>query len=405
MADAFDSKRARALSSRDQVLFIYNYENDTYINNFEVEIDPPSGSDASGRTKVVIRGKGEIGPRGNGGYTGEVNFFYRRTPLNLLELPTDGTFYTFIREEVGFLSIVDEVARRTGFNLSYEDFVDEPFNALSMTGYVLKAHPDSFRFEGEINLAMPLRKDLASNLPFTDVLSFPDSDAQLSLLITRQYIGLDLTPWPALITEFKVGRKVGLADDVLLAALRQQTGVGSLDLRIGPGSFNRLNIYQAEVIYNGLLRDEDMRPYHKGLDSVIVFKPAPNYSDGALGNLSVHYNSKAVVKRYELDSRVYMLQMMGSENSGTLFPATWAKAKAGQFIEQIDTYQQVSLAFESALGIGYEPTYGKDLIVDYNGPVTNEMPLPNDDTSYKVVRLRTAGGVNNLFQGSTYIYY
>lgn len=407
MSDAFDSKRARELSSKDMVLFIYNYVNDTYVNSFEVEIEPPHGKDAAGRTKVLIRGLGERRLKGNGGYTGEVEFKYRRTPLNLLELPTDGTFFTFIREEIGFLSIVEEVKRRTGFNLDIDDFVDEPFNPLSEAGYTLKANPESYRFEGSINLGVPLRKDLGQFLPGDQVLSFPDADAQLSLVITRHYIGVDLTPWPSLITDFKVGRKVGLGDDLLLQALRNQTGIGQLDVRIGPGSWNRINLYQSEVIYNGPLRDGDMRPYHKGLDSVILFKPAVNYSDGAIGYFYAHYNSKAVIKRLDTERRVYLMSMLGTTDSGRTYPAVWAKAKAGQFIQDIDSFQNISLAFQAALGIGYEPTYGKYLVVDYNGPLTNDIPLPanNQSLSQKVVTLRTTGGVDNPFHGSTHIYY
>lgn len=407
MSDAFDSKRARELSSKDMVLFIYNYVNDTYVNSFEVDIEPPHGKDAAGRTKVWIKGLGERRLKGNGGYTGEVEFKYRRTPLTLLELPTDGTFFTYIREEIGFLSIVEEVARRTGFNIGIEDFVDEPFNPLSEAGYTLKASPESYRFEGSINLGVPLRRDLGQFLPGDQLLSFPDSDAQLSLLISRHYFGVDLTPWPNLITDFKVGRKVGLADDALLQALRNQTGVGNLDIRIGPGSWNRINLYQSEVVYSGLLRDGDMRPYHKGLDSVIVFKPAPNYSDGAIGFFYAHYNSKAVIKRADTERRVYLLPMLGSAISGSTHPEVWSLGKVGQLLETVSTFQKLSLAFQEALGIGYEPEYGKQLVVDYNGVVTKDHPLPafSQSPTLRVMTLRTVGGVDNPFHGSTHIYY
>lgn len=403
----FNNRRAAELPPVEAVVFLLNYENDTNINAFEVDVSVPQAKDSQGRIKVVITGKGKLPPTNYGGYEDSINFYYRRTPLSSLNLPTDGTFYDGMGVP-SFLAIAEQVRTLTGINCSADDFIETKFDPSDRSGYVLKSAVLSWRFEGEINIGMPMTTDLETGLKFRPdqlPMSLYDDREALSRLIPGMYSNLDLTSWPAVIAKLVKGYRIKTTDTDLIGALNGQEGRGVITFSATAVPNGQLNLYNATVVYAGARRPQDPPGYLPEQDGVIVLQPDPQFATRAIGLLYISYVRNATVK---VDNNLYtavMLNTLGTAASGIGDHAFWSQYVPGQLLSAAPDRPALTAAFLKAFGLPYEARYGNAMRVTYNGPVRDTDPLPGNNPDLNVVAIEAIPVTTSTVRGTTRVYY
>lgn len=405
MAEFYNSRAAR-LAPDQAVLFIFNYENNTNINAFEVDVGRPEGVDSNGRTVVTLKGRGEVGPNGHGGYIGEVKFGYRRTPLSSLGLLDYGNFFDNMGKEPTFLNIVQEVYRLTQITLTREDFVDTPYDATLDSGYILQANPLSWRFEGQINLGQPTRRDLDQYLDIPQESQpldlFEENSDEVEKRLTYRYTNLDLTPYPVFVGRLSVGKVFRLGDSDIVAALNQQFGRGSLVFTLNAVPKDDLNLYDARVVYNGPVRELDRRPYLSSQTHVVILRPSESYVDGAVGDIYLHYEPAAVMG---VDNNSYSPLFITPLSTTTVGSRDyWANLALNSLISSANL-AATSAAFLDTFGLNYEQRFGQAMRVVYVGPVRLTDALPDDTPGWRVTVVESDNHPLKPVIGTMKVYY
>lgn len=403
----FINDRAARLKPDEAVLFLYNQVNGSTVNRHEVDISPPLAVDAEGRTRVIIEGRGTT-LRNSAGVTGKVDFYYRRTPLDQLSLPVDGSFYTRVVGQPSFLSIVNELKRRTGMNCGPGDFEPTPFNPLSATGYVLKAKAKSWRFQGEVNLGMPAQTQLSSVLQFSTgqlPLSLYEEREALTRQLSTRYTNLDLTAWPQWISRLTAGYELDRVDSDLVGILNGQAGKGAINFTLTPVTNALLNLQSATVEYNGPIRGQDPLGYLPEQDHVIVLVPNALYAPRTLGKLYLYYIGGVTPVLEQGVANVHWLNRLGTAQSGLGEAAFWSSLKVGKPLTQDVVWADLLRAFKQAFGLTYEVSLGQALTVTYNGVLRASDPLAPQGNPQHVLILSASSDRLSPVRGQARVYY
>lgn len=402
----FYYERAVRLPPADAVLFMFNYENNTGINMDEVTISPPYGTDEQGHTMVKITGLNGTTVAGDGGYFNTATFGYYRVALSQIGLSTTGSFFDVIGSRPGFLDIVEELTRQTQFNCSPEDFYQVEYRSDIEGGYVLKAHPNSWRFTGEINIGHPRRANFDDVIPAGLELSFEDYNGIFDLKVDRLAINYDLTEYPTVVPKLIQGYKVQLNDIVLFNTLLVQADYSGLTLTNSTTPDSLLNIYQAQVIYHGPLRqDKDPKHLFTSRDMVIELQPSSTYAPLALGTMKLYYASTGTVVPTSGNELIYAMQMYSTPASGSLQAAFWSQCVVGKVLEDNGGAMDVSVAFEAAFGLSYDALIKRALKVTYNGPARPNDLVPEGKTTCNVVELSVVDSPLTFVYGPAKVYY
>lgn len=406
MTDFYYARGAR-LSPREAVLFMFNHTNDLGVNISEVDISNPLGYDAWGRTMVDIKGKGLSSPNGDGGYVGTARFAYMRVPLNLIDLPVDGSFFDTIGSKPSFLGIVEELTRRTQYGCTIEDFVQSEYSSDINGGYVLKAHPDSLRFEGEVNIGHPRRANFDEFVPVTiGELSFEEHNGVFDLKVDRLPVNFDITEYPSIISKLVSGYQVKLQDIVLFNTLLVQGAYSGLTIvnSVTPNSF--LNINGMRVIYHGPLRQSsDDKHLFISRDRVIELVLDPAFAPRAFGNMKLYYSSAAVVTPIMASEKIYALNMFSTGLSGSTKAAFWQQCVTGTVLDDNGGAGDVSVAFETAFGLTYDLLLRRALRVTYNGPARPTDMVPEGALTIRVCELTPVDNLLTQVYGPAKVYY
>jgi hypothetical protein len=403
----FYAARAARLPPKDFVLFLFNHVSGLNINSYEAEVSAPLGKDAQGRTVVNIRGLGQPGPNGDGGYINRAEFAYRRTPLDQIDLPTDGSFFDVIGSRPTFVEIVDELRRRTQLGCTVADFIPTEYRSDQTTGYVLKADPNSLRFEGRVNIGNPRRANIDEFIP-ADIgeLTFEQYDGIFDLNLNRIPINFDVTEYPDQITKLAKGYKIRTNDLVLFSLLQVQADYSGLPLTNDTTPNDLLNVYQAEVTYHGPLRqDADDKHLFASRDRVIELTPSKVYAPRAQGVLKLYYSTDVPASPVLASQNIYALNLLSTPASGSAQAAFWAQCVKGRLLDQNGTAGVISTAFQAAFGITYDPILKQALKVTYNGPARPIDQVPAGKTTCNVCELSVVDSPLDFIYGPGKVYY
>jgi hypothetical protein len=403
----FYAARAVRLPPKDSVLFLFNYVSGLNINSYEADVSKPLGKDAQGRTVVLIKGRGVIGPNGDGGYINQAEFAYRRTNLADIGLPTDGSFFDVIGSRPTFENMVAELTRRTQFGCTVEDFIPIEYRSDQTTGYVLKADPNSLRFEGSVNIGNPRRANIDEFIP-ADIgeVSFEQYDGIFDLNLQRIDINFDVTEYPDQIDRLVQGYKIRTTDLVLFNLLLVQADYSGLPLTNNTTPNDLLNVYQAEVTYHGPLRqDADDHHVFSSRDQVIELTPSKTYAPRAMGVLKLYYSNDVPSSPVMASQNVYALNLFSTPASGSAQAAFWAQCKVGKLLDQNGTAGVIATAFQAAFGITYDPILKQALKVTYNGPARPFDQVPVGKTTCNVCELSVVDSPLDFIYGPGKVYY
>lgn len=399
--------RAVKLPPNDFVLFLFNYATGLGLNNFEATVSKPLGLDEAGRCIVEIVGKGELGPNGDGGYFNKARFAYRRTPLSALGIPEDGSFFDIIGGRPSFKAIVSEVRRRTQFNCDVDDFVQTEYRTDLSENYVLRAHPDSLRFEGQVSLGRPRRANFDQFIP-EDALeySLADMDGIFDLKIDRMVSNFDFTNYQSMVSKLVVGYVVKTSDVQLFNAMLLQASFNGMQLVNQVASDSFLNVNGMTVIYHGPLRQDadDKHPF-ESRDRVIELVPNTTYAPKAFGSLKIYYCSTAPAAPTLASEHVYALNMHGTQASGTAYAEFWRSVVVGVVLDDNGPSMVVKDAFEAAFGLTYDLLLKRSLRVTYNGPARPNDFVPAGLTTCNVVEMMPVDSLLDYVYGPAKVYY
>lgn len=403
----FYYQRAVKLPPAEAVLFMFNYTTGLNVNSWEADVSKPLGKDAQGRTVVYIKGKGTIGPNGDGGYINQAEFAYMRQPLDKIGLPTDGTFFDVIGSKPSFEDIVGELSRRTQYGCSKADFIQTEYRSDQLTGYVLRADPDSLRFEGSVNIGNPRRANFDEFIP-ADIgtLTFENYDGIFDLNLNRINVNYDITEYPDIQAKLVKGYKLQANDVVLFNLLTLQAGYSGLPLVNSSTPKDLLNVRDLEVIYHGpLRRDQDDKHLFTTRDRVVEMQPSAFYAPKALGTLKLYYSSQSVQTPVQASQLVYALNMYSKPASGTAQAAFWAQCKIGTLFDQNGGAGDTSTAFQAAFGITYDQLLKLTLRVTYNGPARPTDTVPEGKATCNVCELTPIDAPLTFIYGPGKVYY
>lgn len=403
----FNATRASKLAPKDFVLFLFNYATGLSVNSFDVDVSDPLGKDKQGRTVVYIKGRNKTAPNGDGGYINRAEFAYNRTPLSQIDLPVDGSFWDVIGSKPSFLAIVDELYRRTQCGCTVEDFVQTEYRTDNTTGYVLQAAPTSLRFEGEINLGNPRRANFDEFVP-DDIgeLSLAAYNGVFDLNLNRININFDITEYPDEAARLVTGYKLRTTDVTIFNFLLQQAAYAGLQLTNNTTINNLLNVYQAEVIYHGDLRQaSDDKHLFASRDKVIELRPSATYAPKAYGTLKLYYASEGVTTPSLATKTIYPLAMLRTEASGFAQAAFWSTLVSGKLLDQQGTAGTIASAFLAAFGITYDQILKQQLKVSYNGPHRPQDSIPAGKESCNVCELSVVDAPLDFIYGPAKVYY
>lgn len=402
----FYAARATRLPPKEFVLFLFNYASDLNINGYEADVSDPLGKDAQGRTMVYIKGNGQDGPNGDGGFIGKAEFAYYRTNLANIKLPVDGSFWDVIGSQPSFYEIVDEVIRRTQFGCSVADFIPTEMRTDNLTGYVLKADPKSLRFEGQVNLGVPRRANIDQFIPAGLTGSFTQYNGMFDLNLSRIPINYDITEYPDVIKQLVKGYKIKTTDVVLFNLMLVQAAYSGLPLTNNTTPKDLLNVYQAEVIYHGPLRaDADDKHLFESRDRVVELRPSATYAPRAQGTLKLYYASETPPTPVQASLPIYTLNMLSTTASGTAQADFWSKCVVGKLLDQQGTAGVIATAFQAAFGITYDAILKQGLKVTYNGPARPSDQVPAGKTTCNVCELSVVDAPNDFIYGPGKVYY
>lgn len=398
--------RAVRLPPKEFVLFLFNYTSGLNINGYEVDVSDPLGKDTAGRTVVYIKGNGQDGPNGDGGFIGRAEFSYFRSNLNNIGLPVDGSFWDVIGSQPSFYEIVDELKRRTQFGCTVEDFIPTEMLTDNLTGYVLKASPKSLRFEGQVNLGVPRRANFDQFIPADLAGDFSQYNGIFDLNLTRVPVNYDITEYPDVIKQLVKGYKIRANDVVLFNLMLVQASYSGLTLTNDTVPKDLLNIYQAEVIYNGPLRiDADDKHLFESRDRVVELKPSSTYAPRAQGTLKLYYASNTPPTPQKASLPVYALNMLSTTASGSAQASFWSSCTVGKLLDQQGTAGVIATAFQAAFGITYDAILKQGLKVTYNGPARPSDQVPAGKTTCNVCELSVVSAPNDFIYGPGKVYY
>lgn len=403
----FYAARAARLAPKEFVLFLFNHVSGLNVNSYEADVSAPLGKDAYGRTVVYIKGLGQLGPNGDGGYINKAEFAYPRAKLDQIELPTDGSFFDVIGSRPSFLDIVDELKRRTQYGCSVDDFIKTEYRSDQTTGYILRADPSSLRFEGSVNIGNPRRANIDEFIP-ADIgeLSFEEFNGIFDLNLDRVHINYDVTEYPDEIARLVQGYKIRTQDIVLFNLLLVQASYSGLPLTNNATPNSLLNVYQAEVIYHGpLRRDHDDKHIFESRDRVIEIRPSATYAPKAMGTLKLYYASTGVTAPVLATQRIYAMNLYGTTASGSAQAAFWSQCVVGRLLDQNGTAGVIATAFTAAFGITYDSILKQALKVTYNGPARPTDQVPEGKATCNVCELSVVDGPLDFIYGPGKVYY
>lgn len=403
----FYYQRAVKLPPKEAVLFLFNHATGLAVNSFEVEISEPLGRDPEGRTVVEIRGLGVAGPNGDGGYSEKARFAYRRTSLTSLDIPSDGSFFDVIGSRPNFLDMVNEVIRLTQMTCFPEDFIQTEYRSDIEGGYVLRASPKSWRFEGEINLGHPRRANFDEFVPGNlDGLTFEDQDGIFDLKVDRIDINYDVTEYPDIIAKLSPGYRLAANDFVLFNMLLVQANYSGLTLvnSTEPNAF--LNVRNMEVTYHGPLRStSDDKHLFESRDRVIEFTLDPAFALNAFGTIKLYYASVGIPVPVMNGPSVYAMNMYSTPGSGVGYEMFWEQCAVGTILDDNGTAGVVSVCFEAAFGLIYDLIVNRALRVTYNGPARPSDFVPEGKETVRVCELMPVDNPHTHIYGPAKVYY
>lgn len=392
------------LAPQDSVLFLFNMASGYNYSLQDASVGKPLTVDAAGKTDILVTGKNYKGLSGVGPVIGTAKLTYIRRNIAHLQLPVNGSFFNVFSGEPHFLGAITEFKRLTGFNCSTEDFVEDAFQPDANGNRWLKAQPLSLRFVGEVNLGRPQLDNISVAIPGNISASLESYNGIFWAVANRFRADPIITDRPADYNRVSVGTVLNRITDTLVTYLTSFLRSKGIDAAFFPNRVERVNLFNAKVVYKGPLRQGDLAPI-PGIDRVIALELYRFPGQWLGGELKLWYSSKGVRTVSFTASEFTPLNM----TTPKLLPAQWrslfATATIGQHLSRLGTLRDLTDAFEWATGHPYLADVFGDLKVTYNGPHRPIDQVPVDSVSCRVIEFELGADSGVAISGPLKFYY
>lgn len=137
---------------------IVNFHNNTTLEYNEIEVSAPTVIDNSRKTQVVLDAPQRVHPAHQPRYFGQTTFQFNRLDLEQFFSPVElDVSLTFPATTFDILTLLED---RFGLVFDEQDFIIEEIEETSEGIYTLKAHPDSLRWIGTIDIPFVITEHL-----------------------------------------------------------------------------------------------------------------------------------------------------------------------------------------------------------------------------------------------------
>lgn len=285
---AQDNMKTLSLEPKASVVEIWNEANDGKLLNDDALLRLQEAFQENAKGLLAARSAESIFD--DVPYAGRVDIRWKRLDLGLffgfaldipLDLPTDTVL------------LLDELQRRTGLRIDVSDVILENIDWPVARRYKLKAHPESMRWFGEVEINLMRLIHLDKVLP--PPVDLGDWGEELDPEHWVLEYGADLngnrfTPlWRALVAPVVLGDDV--AKEPLTKAFQDILVQLNLPTRwVSEEAVLANNLYGAVVIDNGPIPDHLPKHYHADLTHCVRLLLSPFYCTAPAGIVTVLYN-------------------------------------------------------------------------------------------------------------------